>query len=87
MKAKISYILYCIALILVITPIVMEQTGNPLEPMLETFVLIGGLLVLTIGKVLSALKRRRAGESSIFHDGVIIVCLIGVMVYLCYTML
>lgn len=87
MKTKLSYILYCIALILVCAPMILEQTGNPLTEPVETIVLIIGLVVLIIGKLISAFKRRKAGESSYFHDGIIVICLIGVAAYLVYTAL
>lgn len=87
MKIKLSYILYCIALILVCSPMILEQTGNPLTEPIETFVLIIGLVVLIIGKLISAFKRHKVGESSYFHDGIIVICLIGVAVYFIYTAL
>lgn len=84
MKAKINYILYVLALIIVIVPIILEQTGNPLTEGMETILLVIGLLLLTVGKVSSAVRRRRAGEGGIFHDVIIIACLIGVAGYLLY---
>lgn len=82
MKAKFNYILYFLALIIVIVPMALEQSGNPLSEGTETFVLVLGLLLLTVGKVSSAVRRRRAGEGGIFHDAIIIICLVGIAGYL-----
>ena len=84
MKQNINYILYGIALVVILIPIVLDQTGRAVGQPAETILLSCGILFLVLGKICSIIKKRAQSVSgtSIFQDVVIIACLLAMMVWM-----
>lgn len=83
MKQNLNYLLYGIALILILIPIALEQMGKSASAGQE-ILLPAGLFLLIAGKVVSLKKKRTQGisGSSIFQDLLIIACLLAMMVWM-----
>ena len=80
MKRNLNFILYGIALIIILIPIAMtEALKSPMGQPAETIMLSIGLVLLIIGKGFSIRHKRMETGESIFLDVVIIVCLIAMI--------
>lgn len=83
MKKNVNFILYFIALILILIPIVMtEGLKHPLGQPWESILLSLGLLVLLIGKIIVIIRKKTQTGEPIFQDLVISGCLIVIMGWL-----
>lgn len=83
MKRNLNFILYGIALIIILIPIAMEQAmRNPMGQPMETIVLSIGLVILILGKLVSIKKKREETGESLFLDVVIIVCLLAMIIWM-----
>lgn len=83
MKKNVNFILYFIALILILIPIVMtEGLKRPLGQPWESILLSLGLLALLIGKIIVIIRKKTQTGEPIFQDLVISGCLIVIMGWL-----
>ncbi len=85
MKQKFSYIIYIVALIIILIPIFLEQTGNPMEPLIQTITLIIGLAVLFFGKLHVLKEKKRAGVRPGSHDTLILAVILFMAAYILYN--
>lgn len=77
MKKNINFLLYAIALIIILVPMVMTQVVNqPLGQPWESIFLSFGLIVLLIGKIITIRRKHRETGERIFQDVVICICLV-----------
>ena len=83
MKKHLNYILYGIALLIILIPIAMtEVVKSPMSQPQQTIVLSVGLLVLILGKLFSIKKKRSETGESIVLDALILVCLVAMIVWM-----
>ncbi len=83
MKQYINYILYGIALVMILVPIGKNEImHSPMAPMGQTIFFSIGLLFLFIGKVIRIRQKRSETGESIFLDIVISVCLIAIIIWM-----
>lgn len=77
MKKNINFVLYAIALIIILIPVVMtEAAGHPIGQPWESITLSLGLLVLLAGKIITIRRKRTQTGESVFQDLVISICLV-----------
>lgn len=77
MKKNLNFVLYILALIIILIPIVMtEAIGKPMGQPWESIILSAGLIVLLAGKIITIRKKRTQTGESIFQDLVISICLV-----------
>ncbi|MCQ4635870.1 hypothetical protein NE619_03945 [Anaerovorax odorimutans] len=83
MKNNLNFILYGIALVIILIPIAMtEALHRPMGQPGETWVLSAGLVLLILGKLFSIKKKRQVTGESIFLDLVIVVCLVAMIIWM-----
>lgn len=83
MKRNVNFILYVIALIVILIPMALRQSlGHPMNHLLETIMLSAGLVLLLIGKIFVIKQKRRETGESIFLDIVICACLICMVIWM-----
>ncbi|MCB6993751.1 hypothetical protein LI177_09690 [bacterium 210820-DFI.6.37] len=85
MKQNLNYILYGVALIIILIPIALEQTGKAVGQPAETILLSCGVLLLVLGKICSIIKKKRAEDvpgTSVFQDVIIIACLLAMLIWM-----
>lgn len=84
MKQRLNYILYAIALVLVLVPIGAEQAGSPITSFAESLMLSVGILFLILGKLFTINQKRKEGGrgSSLFIDAIIVICLCVMIVWI-----
>lgn len=83
MRKNLNFILYGIALVIILIPIAMnEALHKPMGQPAETWVLSGGLAVLIVGKLFSIKKKRQETGESIFLDVVIVACLAAMIIWM-----
>lgn len=84
MKKNLSFILYLIALVIILIPVIMtEVLHNPMGQLNQTITMAIGAGILIAGKLLTIRKKYIAGAgSSIFQDGLIVVCLAAMVVWM-----
>lgn len=83
MKRNVNFILYVIALIVILIPMALRQSlGHPMNHLLETIMLSAGLVLLLIGKIFVIKQKRSETGESIFLDIVICACLICMVIWM-----
>lgn len=83
MKRNLNFILYGIALVIILIPIAMtEALKSPMGQPGETFMLTAGLVLLIIGKGFSIRHKRAETGESIFLDIIIMVCLAAMIIWM-----
>lgn len=83
MKRNANFILYIIALVVILIPVVLQQSlGHPLNHFAETIMLSVGLVLLLLGKVLVIKRKHEETGESIFLDVVICACLICMVIWM-----
>ena len=83
MKQYINYILYGIALVMILVTIGKNEImHSPMAPMGQTIFFSIGLLFLFIVKVIRIRQKRSETGESIFLDIVISVCLIAIIIWM-----
>lgn len=85
MKQKFQYIIYIIALVIILIPIVLEQIGNPMSALVQTITLIVGLAVLFFGKLRVINQKKRAGVRAASHDTLILALILFMAAYILYN--
>lgn len=77
MKKNINFVLYAIALIIILIPVVMtEAIGRPIGQPWESITLSLGLLILLAGKIITIRRKRTQTGESVFQDLIISICLV-----------
>ncbi|MCI8647957.1 MAG: hypothetical protein HFE76_14470 [Firmicutes bacterium] len=77
MKKNINFVLYAIALIIILIPVVMtEVIGRPIGQPWESITLSLGLLILLAGKIITIRRKRTQTGESVFQDLIISICLV-----------
>lgn len=84
MKRNIHYILYLIAFIVIIIPVIIKEAAgaSALEHSAELCLLVIGVILLIAGKVFSIRKKRQIPGEHIYMDIVIIIGLIVMLAWI-----
>ncbi len=83
MNRNANFILYAIALVVILIPMIVEQSmGHSMNPLVETIMLCAGLVLLLIGKLFVIKRKRTETGESIFLDVVICACLICMVIWM-----
>lgn len=83
MKKNMNYILYGIALIVILIPIAIQQsTGKQLPQLWEGGMLTAGIFFLIAGKIFVIRKKRTETKESFFMDIAILLVLIVMAVWI-----
>ncbi|MCC2865278.1 hypothetical protein [Hominibacterium faecale] len=83
MRKNLNFILYGIAMAIILIPIAMtEALHKPMGQPAETWLLSGGLVLLIAGKLFSIKKKRQQTGESIFLDVVIVLCLAAMIIWM-----
>lgn len=83
MKRNLNFILYIMALIVILIPMALRQSlGHPMNHLMESILLSVGLVLLLIGKIFVIKQKRRETGESIFLDLVICGCLSCMVIWM-----
>lgn len=83
MKHYINYILYGIALVMILIPIGKNEIMHSLmAPIGQTIFFSIGLLFLLAGKIIRIRQKRSETGEPIFQDIVISICLIAIIIWM-----
>ncbi len=85
MKQKFQYIIYIIALVIILIPIFLEQIGNPMSALIQTITLIVGLAVLFLGKLHVMNQKKRAGVRPATSDTLMLAVILFMAGYILYN--
>ncbi len=78
-------IMYLVALIIIMFPIILEQFGNPMTPLMQTITLLIGLAILFIGKLQVVNAKKRAGQRTPTTDTLLLALMLFMAVYIIYN--
>lgn len=78
-------IVYLVALIIIMLPIILEQFGNPMTLLVQTITLLVGLAVLFIGKVQVVNAKKRAGQRPATVDTLMLAVILFMAAYILYN--
>ncbi len=83
MKRNANFILYAVALAVILIPMIAEQCmGRSMNQLAETMTLCAGLVLLLIGKAFVIKRKHAETGESIFLDVVICVCLVCMVIWM-----
>jgi len=78
-------IIYLVALIIIMLPIILEQFGNPMTLLMQTITLLAGLAVLFIGKMQVLNQKKRAGVRPSTSDTLVLAIILFMAGYILYN--
>jgi len=78
-------VIYFVALIIIMFPIVLEQMGNPMSLLMQTITLLFGLIILFIGKWQVVSNKKRAGIRPATHDMLVLAIILFMAAYILYN--
>ncbi len=78
-------VLYLVALIIIMFPIILEQMGNPMTLLVQTITLLVGLAVLFVGKLQMVNAKKRAGQRPATTDTLMLAVILFMAAYILYN--
>ena len=78
-------VLYLVALIIIMFPIILEQFGNPMTLLVQTITLLAGLAVLFIAKLQVVNAKKRAGYRPATADTLMLAVILFMAAYILYN--
>ena len=78
-------VLYLVALIIIMLPIILEKLGNPMTVLVQTITLLAGLALLFIGKLQVVNAKRRAGQRPATTDTLMLAVILFMAAYILYN--
>lgn len=78
-------VIYLVALIVIMFPIILENIGNPMSALMQTITLLVGLVILFIGKMQVVNQKKRAGVRPATHDTLVLAIILFMAAYILYN--
>ena len=78
-------VIYLAALLVIILPMVLEHSGNPMTLLMETITLLVGLAILFVGKMQVINQKKRAGIRPASHDTLALAVILFMVAYILYN--
>lgn len=78
-------VLYLLALIIIMFPIILEKLGNPMTVLVQTITLLVGLAILFVVKLQVVNTKKRAGQRPATTDTLMLAVILFMAAYILYN--